>query len=178
MAKLTWEEAERRAYLAGDLESVRIITDTNTPSQELSLQECHAYITGDTAKAKLLAAKIDNAPTSRLKGTDMCTREQFVMAIHEGYDTLPKLMEVLSLTKSQAKHLRDTLVVDEVIEPYAQAPSTTRGQRLFCYRIVKERRGSGLTREGHTIVQSAIQSLQGHSGPFAVLLSTSGASHV
>ena len=105
----------------------------------------------------------------------MCTREQFMQAVQDGCETLPQLMEKLDLTRNQARHMRDALVVDEVIEPYAQAPSATRGQRLFCYRIVKERRGNGLTREGHTIVQSAIQSLQGHSGPFAVLLSTSGA---
>ena len=105
----------------------------------------------------------------------MCTREQFMQAVQDGCETLPQIMDRLSLTHTQARHIRDTLVVAEVIEPYARVPSHTRGQRLFCYRIVKERRGNGLTREGHTIVQSAIQSLRGHSGPFAVLLSTSGA---
>ena len=102
------------------------------------------------------------------------TREQFVQAVQAGHETLTDLMAALDLTRNQARHLRDTLVTDEVIEPYAVAESHTRGQRAYRYRVVTERRGVELSRVGHRIVQEAIGSLHGHSGPFAVLLSTAG----
>ncbi len=102
------------------------------------------------------------------------TREQFVQAIAAGHETLVELMSALGLTRNQVKHFRDTLVSDEVIEAYAVVERHGTGQRAYRYRVVTERRGTELTLMGHRIVQEAIGSLHGHSGPFAVLLSTAG----
>ena len=104
------------------------------------------------------------------------TKDQVVQAVQDGHETLTEIMDALGLTRNQARHFRDKLVTDEVIEPYAVMPSHTRGQRAYRYRLVTERRGCELSRHGNRVVRDALDSLHGHRGPFAVLLSTAGVS--